>query len=240
MTARREALLAGLMIPAFLLAVNIPYAALVALFGYDDVLRLPPGAILLRFHERQGVLAWVWLAFAVAALAFAPVAAAVDRALGQAPGLAGQASAVAQFVGLLRWALVVPVLAPLAADPARAAAAEAVFVVQHQVLGVMLGEILGQILLVAWTLRVALRLRALGRARLALAGLATLPLWLVGLTEPLASGVPGVPVVEATPLAFMAWQGWLAALGVALLRRAPAPVNPSAVSPRTGQIGVAP
>jgi hypothetical protein len=97
---------------------------------------------------------------------------------------------------------------------------EAVFVVQHQVLGVMVGEILGQILLVAWTLRVGLRLRALRHGWLALAGLVTLPLWLLGLTKPLATGLPGLPVVEATPLAFMAWQAWLAALGVALLRHA--------------------
>jgi hypothetical protein len=77
-TGAPRALLAGLMIPAFLLAVNIPSSALVQLFGHDDVLRLSPGAILLRFHERQGVLAWVWLAFAAAALAFASVAAALN------------------------------------------------------------------------------------------------------------------------------------------------------------------
>ncbi len=227
MTDRRAAWIAGLLVPAFLLAVNIPYAGLVELFGYDDVLRLPPGTILLRFREREGLLAWIWLAFAAAALAFAPVAAALDRAFGQAPGLAGQASAVAQFLGLLRWALLVPLLARQAADPAQAAMAEALFVVQHQLLGVMVGEILGQVLLVAWTLRLARRLRALGHRRLALAGLATLPLWLLGLSEPLATGLPGLPVIETTPFAFLAWQAWLAALAVALLRAARAAPAPS-------------
>jgi hypothetical protein len=220
MTDRRAAWTAGLLVLAFLLAVNTPYAALVALFGYDDVLRLPPGTILLQFRERQALLAWIWFAFAAAALAFAPVAAAVDRALGQAPGLAGQASAIAQFIGLLRWAMVVPLLAEQAAESPQAAMAEAMFVVLHQVLGVMVGEILGQVLLVAWTLRVARRLRALGYPRLALAGMATIPLWLAGLTEPLATGLRGLPVIEATPLAFLAWQAWLAALAAILLSQA--------------------
>jgi hypothetical protein len=40
---------------------------------------------------------------------------------------------------------------------------------------------------------------------------------MVGQTELLGAVIPGVPVVEVIPYAFMAWEAWLLILGVALI-----------------------
>ena len=53
-----------------------------------------------------------------------------------------------------------------------------------------------------------------------------MPLWLIGQSEMLAPVLPGLPVVEAAPLAFMSWQLWLAALGIALALRGRAALRP--------------
>lgn len=218
--------LAGLALVAFLLAVSLPYAALISLFGYDDVLREPPDAVLAAFRAGGPALIWAWFAFAVAALAFAPVAALVDRAAGHAPGWAAPASAIAQFIGLMRWAMVVPGLA--AADTE---AARSTYLALHQLLGVTIGEVLGQILLVAWTIRLALRFVGHGRPILGAAGLATVPVWLLALTEPLATTLPGLPVIEAAPLAFPLWEAWLLAIAVTFLWRGQTIGVVSAISP---------
>ena len=75
----------------------------------------------------------------------------------------------------------------------------------------VIGEMVGQLLLAAWTALVALglwRTRAVPRA-LAAVGLLTVPLWLIGQTELLHVVIPAVPAIEVTPLAFMTWEAWL-------------------------------
>ncbi|TAD91650.1 MAG: DUF4386 family protein [Alphaproteobacteria bacterium] len=209
----------GLLILAFLVAVAVPYVALIELFGYDDVLRDPPGAVLDQFAAAGTPLVLAWLGFALAALAFAPLSRRIDRDSGLAAGWMGVASAVAQGVGLARWVFAVPALAAAHAssDPALRAGAEATFVALHGFLGAGLGEVAGQSLLAAWTARVCLGLWRQGRRILSISGAATLPLWCLGLTEPLATVIPGLPVIEAAPLAFTGWEVWLLALALGLL-----------------------
>jgi hypothetical protein len=95
-------------------------------------------------------------------------------------------------------------------------AAELAYLALHQFAGAGIGEVLGQVLTAAWTLRMALALRAT-RPVFAAAGLAIVPVWVFGLSEPLGTAIPGLPVVEAAPIAFMAWEAWLAALALAWL-----------------------
>jgi hypothetical protein len=208
---------------AMVVALNAAFTALVLLFGYDDVLREPAAEVLARFHAGGARLVAAWAAFAAGALAFAWIGPAVEREVGLVPGWMAPAAALAQAAGLLRWVTGVPVLAALhqAPDATEAArvAAEAAYLALHQFAGAAIGEVIGQVLLAGWTLRVALAMRA-RHPWLARAGLATLPLWLLGLSEPLATGWPGLPVVEAAPIAFMAWEAWLLALGVTWLAAA--------------------
>ena len=86
----------------------------------------------------------------------------------------------------------------------------------------MIGEFLGQVFLVAWTigtcaamLRSDRALRWLGRA-----GLLTVPLWILGFSELLATVMPSVASLELAPVAFMAWEAWLTAVAIALLAQA--------------------
>ena len=237
--AARAVFAAGLALAAFAIAANGPYAALIALFDYDDVLRRPAGEVLTAFRAGGAALVAAWWGFALAALGFTAAVGLLGEAF--RPGLAaiprwvtafGLASGFIQCAALLRWTFVVPGLAESYAaaapdSPARATA-EAIYLTLNAYAGAGLGEHLGQMLLAVWTAGVALSLRRLGGAAggIALAGLTTVPLWLIGQSEMLAPVLPGLPVVEAAPLAFMSWQLWLAALGIALALRGRAALRP--------------
>jgi hypothetical protein len=215
--ARRGA--TGAWLLAFVVVLNLAYTALIALFGYDDVLREPPGKVLERFHAAGPRLVWAWLAFAFGALAFAPLSRRVELAVGLTPGWSGPASAFAQFAGLARWAFAVPALAAayVSGDDATQRAAEVTFAALHGYFGAGLGEVLGQMLLIVWSARVGAGLWRGGRRVLGGFGITLLPLWVAGLSEPLATILPGLPVLETTPIAFMGWEAWLAAIGVTWL-----------------------
>lgn len=214
----------------FLLAATLPYLWLIEHFGYDDILREPAAVVLAGVARGGTPLVLAWFAFAMSALLFIPVAVTLarlgdDSTLGRTALVLGVASAIAQAVGLLRWVLVVPPLAASYVDPqASAATRDAVIVVfdaVHRYGGMVLGEMVGQLLMAGWTGLMAHQLwrtRAVPRG-LALAGALTIPLWLLGQTELLHDVAPAVPPFEVVPLAFMAWEAWLAALAVALLIR---------------------
>jgi hypothetical protein len=219
-------------IVSFLVAANVPYAWLVANFGYDDGLREPAAPILVTYSEGGASLVLAWLAFSAGALLFIPVALEFRRLLtGQGvddggAAILGVGSAIAQATGLLRWVLVVPSLAaafvqPDAGDSVREAIV-VTFDVVHRFGGMVIGELLGQLLLAGWT---ALTVRALWKTAqlpkwLLAGGAATVPLWLLGLTELLHDVLPSLPSTEVTPAAFMLWEAWLAAVAVTMLRRA--------------------
>jgi hypothetical protein len=209
--------LTGAAMVLFVLSLNVPYVLLMGMFGYDDILREPAGVVLQRFHDSGPLLVFVWLSFALGALAFAPLARHIEHAAGLTPSWTGPASAIAQFVGLARWVFVIPILASayVAADGQAAVQAtlEVAFTTLHQTLGVLIGELLGQLLLACWTVRLAWGLRRT-RPILAWFGAATVPLWIVGFSELLATALPDGPVWPTTPLAFMAWELWLLTLGV--------------------------
>jgi Domain of unknown function (DUF4386) len=213
----------------FLSAATLPYLWLVAHFGYDDILREPTADILQKFHAGGSSLVLAWLGFALSALLFIPVALAF-RKLMSAYGLADQgstalaiASAVAQTIGLLRWVLVVPWLAGIYVNTSATASSKEtvllVFEAVHRYGGMVIGEMVGQLLLMGWTALIATQLY---RSRLiprwlSTLGLLTVPFWLVGQTELLHKVVPAIVSVEVIPVAFMAWEGWLLGIAVVLL-----------------------
>jgi Domain of unknown function (DUF4386) len=132
------------------------------------------------------------------------------------------ASGIVQAVGLFRWVFVVPSLArayaATDAGPAERVAIAQTFNALNQYGGVALGEHLGQILLVARSIGIiAACWRAGGALKwTSLIGMASLPLWILGQTELLATAIPTIPVIEASPFAFMLWMIWLLALAAAL------------------------
>jgi hypothetical protein len=138
------------------------------------------------------------------------------------------------LAGFLRWVFVVPPLADayVTGDDATRAAVAAAWTAQHQFGGALLGEHLGQVLAVAWSVMlsaVVLRTGVLPRW-LGVAGLAAGLLYLLNQGEVLATAVPGFPVwAQAGFLGSSAWGLWVVALGVTVLRRAPRPTGPAPV-----------
>lgn len=232
MKSARTFCVAGLIL-LFVAIVNVAFALLVKSFEYDDILREPAALILARFDAGGEALILIWLTFAVGCLLFVPIALLLPRELGagsqsgvSATAALGVISSVLQAIGLLRWVFVVPVLAAsyLSADASEATRAVALsnFQLVHHYGGVVIGEFLGQVFLVAWTigtcaamLRSNRTLRWLGRV-----GLLTVPLWILGFSELLATVMPSVASLELAPVAFMAWEAWLTAVAIALLAQA--------------------
>ena len=128
----------------------------------------------------------------------------------------GAASVLLSLIGFLRWVFVVPALAEsyVAGDATARAAVSAAWMAQHQFGGALLGEHLGQVLAVAWSVVVSviiLRTRVLPRWLGAL-GLAAGVLYLLCQGEVMATAVPGFPIGEpAGILGSSGWGLWVAA-----------------------------
>ena len=140
--------------------------------------------------------------------------------------LFGVLSGIFQAAALLRWTFAIPAVATAYVGAAEGSAERAAAVATYEALntfaGVGMGEHLGQLLLMVWTLGVGLALMRMGGAMkwIGAAGLATLPLWIVAQTELLSLSMPELPVVELLPYAFMSWELWLLVVGVALIVKA--------------------
>jgi hypothetical protein len=220
-------------------AVTFAAAATVlsSTFDWPDVLRRPPEVVLPAVAAGGTSLVWTWFAvawtYALLAVPILLLPAALGRrgdpVLRLATGL-GAASVLLSLVGFLRWVFVVPPLAGsfVAGDGVTRSAVAAAWTAQHQFGGALLGEHLGQVLAVAWSVSlsaVVLRTGVLPRW-LGVAGLVAGLLYLLNQGEVLATAVPGVPVWE--PAGFLgssAWGLWVVALGVTVLRRGARPAG---------------
>ena len=152
----------------------------------------------------------------------------------RAATLVGAASVLLSVIGFLRWMFVVPALADsyMAGDATTKAAVAAAWMAQHQFGGALIGEHLGQLLAIGWSVTVsALALRTgmlprwVGWTGLA-ASARSLSLSLThththtGQGDILATAVPGFPVWDLGGLlGSTLWGLWVLALGVAVLRR---------------------
>jgi len=216
--------LVGILLIALPVAFNVAFAALARAFDYPDILRRPTSEILDRFRAGGSRLVTLWWAFAMTALAFAPVAALVSAVLdGDATVLrlaatVGVLAGLVQLLGLLRWPFLVPYLARVDADasPARREAVDVVFQAFHRYLGVAVGEHLGYLLTGAWSVLVGVALAPgwLGLVGIVIGALLMLcSLEFVGRFEPAGWRLAGALV----PVVYVAWSLWLAGVGVALL-----------------------
>jgi hypothetical protein len=225
-------ILAGLVLAAVAVLSNLPYLSLIDLFDYDDVLRRPAGEVLALFHAGGAPLVLAWWSFGLAAFGLAIAAWLLGEALRDGPArlspvvtMFGVLSGAFQAAALFRWTFAVPQLATawVAATPGspERASAEAVYLALNGFGGMAMGEHLGQLLLVLWTLGVGIAFWRVGGALrwIGSAGLLTLPFWIVGQTEMLGVVIPGLPVIEVIPYAFMAWEVWLLVVGIAMVVR---------------------
>ena len=223
---------AGILLIALPVAFNAAFGALAATFDYPNVLRRPTGEILERFRSGGSRLVLLWWGFAMTAVLFAPLAVLVAASLsGASPVLLdlgvtiGVLAAAVQFLGLIRWAFVVPYLARAhdveGISDARRDVIDIVFQSLNRYLGVAVGEHLGYLLTGAWSVLVGVAALQQGELHpvVGIAGivigavLAVCSIEFVGGFELRGWKLAGV----VTPFAYIAWSLWLVAMGVILL-----------------------
>jgi hypothetical protein len=200
-------------------------------FDWPDILREPADVVLPAFVAGGTSLVWTWFATAwTYAILLVPILLlpAVLRRRGdpvlRVATYVGATSVVLALIGFLRWVFVVPPLADsyVTGDAVTRAAVGAAWTAQHQFGGALLGEHLGQLLAIAWSITVSviiLRSRVLPWW-LGAAGLVVSALYLTNQGDILATAVPGFPVWDLGGLiGSTSWGLWVAALGVVLLLR---------------------
>jgi hypothetical protein len=219
--------------------------ALSSTFDWPDVLREPADVVLREFAAGGASLVWTWFATAWTYAILAIPILLLPTVLGRrgdpalrAATYAGATSVVLALIGFLRWVFVVPPLADsyVSGDATTRAAVEAAWTAQHQFGGALLGEHLGQLLAICWSVAVSviiLRSRDLPRW-LGVAGLVVSAIYLLNQGDILATAVPGFPVWDlAGLLGSTGWGLWVAALGVVLLR---SPRSATPARPPTGGV----
>jgi hypothetical protein len=205
--------------------------ALSSTFNWPDILREPVDVVLPAVVAGGTSLTWTWFAtawtYAVLVVPILLLPAVLGRRSDPVLRVAtymGATSVVLSLIGFLRWVFVVPPLADsyVSGDAVTRAAVDAAWTAQHQFGGALLGEHLGQLLAVAWSVAVRvtiLRTRVLPRW-LGVAGLVVSALYLTNQGDILATAVPGFPVWDLGGfIGSSAWGLWVAALGVMVLLR---------------------
>lgn len=224
--------LAGVFFIVGALLVNIPYTLLIMNFDYPDILRLPTEQILTRFQAGGTSLIYTWLAFAWVGLPMLFGAILLKRILERenSPLLEtattlGVIGFIVQVIGLLRWVFVVPVLARLFTDPTTDAATKAavpvVFAAVHQYGGVILGEHLGQFLIILWMSLISAIIykSKLFSKWVSWLGWIASAVYLLAQTELFATAIPDFPVVDWAGLyGSLLWIAWMIVLGVYLVK----------------------
>ncbi len=210
--------------------VFVPYLILTMNFDYPDILRQDPGTILTQFHNGGPTLILTWFCFALLGL---PLIAAYillgqkleskSRIVRLATTL-GIISAIVQIIGLLRWTFVVPMLANTyvtAGNDTTKETATIIFQSFHQFGGVLLGEHLGQLFTVAWTLMICVtfaKLQIMPKWIIWL-GFISATIYLLAQAELLSTVIPGFPNWEMAGLIGSSlWLIWLIVIGISFFK----------------------
>jgi hypothetical protein len=200
-------------------------------FDWPDILREPADVVLPAFAAGGPGLVWTWFAtawtyaiLAVPILLLPAVLARRDDPALRVATYVGATSVLLSLIGFLRWVFVVPPLARSygTGDAVTHAAVDAAWTAQHQFGGALLGEHLGQLLVIGWSVTLSviiLRTRVLPRW-LGITGLTVSAIYLLNQGDILATAMPGFPVWDlAGLLGSTGWGLWMAALGVTLVLR---------------------
>lgn len=225
----------GWLLIAGTLGVLVPYTILTIIFDYPDILREDAGVILTRFHEGGNRLICTWWAFAMLGLPLLKASVMLGHLLEHRlryvrwATTLGIIGLLVQLVGLLRWTFVVPVLANhfVTGDAMVKTSARIGFELLHQYAGVALGEHLGQLFSIGWTivLSAAFAQLKLFPKWISWLGYTSGAIYLLAQAEAVATVVPGTPMVPLAGLVGSTlWLVWLMAVGIQLLRRPMAPL----------------
>lgn len=221
----------GLLLIAGAVGVFIPYTILTLTFEYPDILREAPGIILSRFHDGGSSLIFTWWAFAILGLplliAYILIGQMFESKLGfiKWTTTIGVISGMVQIIGLLRWVFVIPALANAYVISESAASREAIimsFQTIHQFGGVLLGEHLGQLFTIIWTIMISIAFIKLRffPAWVSWLGIIASIVYLLAQAELFATVIPGVPSWDmAGFIGSTLWLIWLIVTGVMFIKR---------------------
>lgn len=212
------------------LGVFVPYTILTITFNYPDILRQESSIILTQFHQGGAALIFSWLAFALLGLplliAYSLIGQKLESKMPQMKWVTtiGIVSGVVQIIGLLRWVFVVPVLATEFVNTASSARQEAIeisFKLIHQFGGVLLGEHLGQLFTIIWTVFISFALLKVNIISKWLAwwGFIASAIYFLAQAELLATVIPGFPVIDMAGFAGSTlWLLWIILVGVKFIK----------------------
>lgn len=218
-------LLTGSLLVAVPLVFTAGFTGLQMTFEYPDILRHEAGEVLTRFAAGGTDLHLYWYAMFAAALGLIPASIGVATLWWkQAPfaaALAGGFGALAglvQAIGLLRWVMLVPVLAaqyvaPGATDLDKALATQG-FEMANAYLGMGVGEHMGYFFTALFTVSVAALVWSRWKWLSVVAIVVALAV-AAGMLEPF--GVPYAALVNT--IGFSVWPLWALLLGVMLVWR---------------------
>jgi hypothetical protein len=208
-------------------SVIIPYTLLTITFDYPDILRENPDKILTKFHQGGSKLIFTWWCFAISAI---PLLIAFVR-IGSLPQTQnikwattiGVVSVIVQMIGLLRWVFVIPVLSAnyVTADNeiTRSVAASG-FMLIHQFGGVLMGEHMGQLFTIIWTVMISisfLKKGLFGRWKSWL-GIGSSLIYLLAQAELFNTVIPGILIWDKAGLiGSTLWLIWLLVIGISFL-----------------------
>jgi hypothetical protein len=220
----------GILLITAAVALLIPYTMLTISFEYPDILRQDTGTILTKFYQGENGLIWTWFAFAITGIPLIPAYIMIGQKFESKAPLVRMATTIGviglivQMIGLLRWTFVVPVLADTfvhATDEATKAAALVSFKTIHQFAGVLLGEHLGQLFTIAWTVMMIISF-----AKLKLMpkwvnwlGIISAAIYLLAQAELFATVIKGFPVWDmAGFIGSTGWLVWLITVGIMFIK----------------------
>ncbi len=213
----------GLVLIALPIAFNVVFFMLGRAFEYPDILRKPTDEILTRFLAGGARLVTLWYVFAMTALLAIPMAllmqgvfAAEYPQIAAASAIIGTLSGVVQAMGLLRWPLLVPMLAAqYQANLAQRETIGVVFNAFHQYIGVVVGEHLGYFFTATWTILISVMMftTPMFGALLGIFGIIAAVGILAGMLEP--AGWKPAGAINA--ISYVVWSLWLIISGVILI-----------------------
>jgi Domain of unknown function (DUF4386) len=220
----------GLLLIAGAIGVFIPYTILTMTFEYPDILRQDAGIILTKFHDGGTSLVLTWWAFAILGLPLLISYILIGQKLENKAGFIkwvttlGVISGVVQIIALLRWVFVIPAIANIyvsASDAATKTAAVVSFKTIHQFGGVLLGEHIGQLFTIIWTIMISYAFIKLNLFPkwVSWLGIISSIIYLAAQAELFATIIPGFPVWDmAGFIGSTLWLIWLIIVGIQFLR----------------------
>ncbi|MBK8244337.1 MAG: DUF4386 domain-containing protein [Saprospiraceae bacterium] len=212
------------------IALFVPYTILSIIFEYPVILRQDTGIILSKFHQGGTQLIWTWFAFAITGIPLLPAYILMGQQLENKTSWIrvatniGVIGLIVQMIGLLRWTFVVPILANIyvnAPDEPTKAAVIVAFKTIHQYGGVILGEHLGQLFTIAWTIMMTYFFEKLNMFPkwVNWLGYISSGIYLLAQAELFAIVIPNFPVWDmAGFIGSTLWLIWLIVIGVLFIK----------------------